>query len=149
MLDAIIAQFAEAIAWAEGFYVPGSRPARNHNPGNLTVDLTGGGQGVGMDGPFIVYGSDADGFADLQIQIRKIFDGTSRFYNSGMTIFEVAKRWTTTDQIAWAQIVAQKLGVTVNDTLASLPSLDIGPGVTSVAILFLLGLFWLLAVRHA
>ncbi len=147
MLDAIIAQFAEAIAWAEGFYVPGSRPARNHNPGNLTVDLTGGGQGVGMDGPFIVYATDQDGFADLQLQIRKMFEGTSRIYDASMSILDVARRWTTTDQNAWARIVASKLGVTVNDSLASLAAISGPAGLSGVAILIILAVF-LIWGRH-
>jgi hypothetical protein len=35
----VISKIADAIAFAEGFYVPGSRPCRNNNPGDLERDL--------------------------------------------------------------------------------------------------------------
>jgi len=110
------AHFAQAVATAEGFYVPGSRPARNHNPGDLTLDLTGA--GVGWDGPFVIYATDADGFAALMVQIQKALDGTSSVYTPDMTIMQFATKYTATDQAAWASTVAGYLGVTVDTPIS-------------------------------
>lgn len=125
-----IQNFAEAIAWAEGFYVAGSRPARNHNPGDLTADLTG--KGVGVDGPFIVYGNDADGWEALKRQVSLMFTNASQIYNSQMTILQVAQRYTTTNQLAWAQTVAARLGVSMDTKLADLTGTVLGVGVLVV-----------------
>jgi hypothetical protein len=121
LLDEAISALAVGIAYAEGFYVSGSRPARNHNPGDLTVDITG--KGIGHDGMFVVYATDNDGWDALKAQVSKIFTNTSSIYNSDMTINDIAARYTTTDQTAWAMNVASKLGVSpdtkVSDLLAS------------------------------
>lgn len=107
-----------AISQAEGFYVPGSRAARNHNPGDLTLDITG--TGVGWDGPFVIYANDGDGTAALTKQVAEMLDGTSGIYNPNMSIQEVANRYTKTNQMAWAQIVAQSLGVPSTTKLSEL-----------------------------
>jgi hypothetical protein len=111
-------RIATAIAAAEGFSIPGSRPGRNHNPGDLTVDTTG--KGVGRDGIFIVYATDSDGWDALRQQVQLMLNNTSKVYNNGMTIADVAARYTTTDQAAWAAIVARELGVTQDTTLAEI-----------------------------
>ena len=106
--EAIIQRIARAIAFAEGFPVAGSRPARNHNPGNLTLDLTG--KAVGMDGMYVVYSNDVDGFEALEKQVRLMFGG-SRIYHAGMTIMDIARRYTTTEQNSWARNVAHYLNI--------------------------------------
>jgi hypothetical protein len=106
--SAVIDKLSKAIAKAEGFYSPGSRPARNHNPGDLTLDLIK--KGVGWDGPFVVYANDTDGFENLRKQLW-LFWGGSSYYNPTMTIAEVASIWTATDADAWANIVSSALGV--------------------------------------
>lgn len=106
--ELIIQKIARAIAFAEGFYVPGSVPQRLHNPGDLTLDLTG--KGVGQEGMYIRYATDADGFEALEKQVRLMFGG-SRIYNAGMTILDVARHYTTTEQESWAKNVAFKLGI--------------------------------------
>src|SRR5262245_60907331 len=115
--DAIVKALAEAIAFAEGFYRAGRRPARNHNPGDLTKDLTG--RAVGWGGPFVVYKSDEDGWEALRWQVRLMFGG-SQIYNPNMSISQVATFYTATDQMAWAANVAQKLGVTIDTKLSEL-----------------------------
>jgi hypothetical protein len=116
--DAIVQKFAEAIAWAEGFYSIGSRPQRNHNPGDLTRDLTG--TGVAKDGMYVVYATDADGWEALYKQVRMMFNNTSSIYNDAMNILEVARKYTTTDQEVWAANVAQRLGVPVGTPLSQI-----------------------------
>lgn len=114
----LVESLSEAIAYAEGYYIEGSRPNRNNNPGDLTVDITG--TGVGFDGPFVVYGSAYDGWQALRRQIEKMIDGTSSIYNRSMSILEIASRYTTTQVQSWANNVAGYLGVDTSVTLDSL-----------------------------
>lgn len=114
----VIDKFAKGIATAEGFYVAGSRPNRNHNPGDLTIDVTG--KSVGMDGMYVKYANDADGWEALRKQVRMMFDNTSRVYNSTLTIKQVAAKYTTTAVAAWANIVAGYMGVSVDTRLDQL-----------------------------
>jgi hypothetical protein len=102
-----------------------------------------------MDGPFIVYASDADGFADLGLQIRKMFEGTSRIYDASMSILDVARRWTMTEPEAWAHNVASYLGVSVDTSLESLAGNVGGGAISGAVILFILGLFLLWSRHHA
>lgn len=118
ILEDAISALSVGIAYAEGFYIANSRPARNHNPGDLTVDTIN--KGIGKDGPFIVYANDTDGWDALKMQVRKIFTNTSSIYNSNMTINDIATRYTTTDQTAWAMNVAKSLGISPNTKISEL-----------------------------
>lgn len=109
---------AEAIATAEGFYVPGSRPARNHNPGDMTLDLIG--KAVATDGNFVVYATDDDGWANLKAQIGKWFDGSSANADSSSTISDLSGFYTNTQQDSWAMNVANALGVSVDTPLSQI-----------------------------
>lgn len=113
-----IQKIAQAIAFAEGFYVAGSRAARNHNPGDMTADLIG--KSVGMDGPFVVYANDNDGWQNLQKQISLWLDGGSRHATPDSTISDLSQFYTTTDQTAWASNVANHLGVDVNTSIGEI-----------------------------
>lgn len=136
--DQLIDAFAVAIAFAEGFYIQGSRAARNHNPGDLTLDTIG--LAVGRDGPFVVYANDNDGWTALKEQVRKIVTNTSAVYNSDMTINDIAQKYTTTQQAEWAMNVASKLGVSpdtrIGDlmTVAEIAGAGIGIGAVVLAI---------------
>jgi hypothetical protein len=110
-------RIAQAIATAEGFYVAGSRPARNHNPGDMTADLVGA--AVGMDGMFVVYGNDQDGWNNLYAQVNAWLEGTSRHAGPDATITDIAKFYTTTEQDSWAANVAGALGVGVDTPIGS------------------------------
>lgn len=106
----IIVRLAQAIAVAEGFYVPGSKPARNHNPGDMTADLVG--KAIGRDGMFVVYATDADGWANLYRQIELWLSGKSAHATANSTIAQIADFYTTTQQDIWAKNVSDHLGVT-------------------------------------
>jgi hypothetical protein len=112
--DAVISKIADAIAFAEGYFVSGSRPRRNHNPGDLELDVTG--KGVGKDGPYLMYANEKDGREALEHQVRLMFGG-SHIYKPSMTIAEIARHYTATDQALWARNVASHLGVTVDTRL--------------------------------
>lgn len=116
--DSVTIKIAQAIARAEGFYVAGSRPARNHNPGDMTADLIG--KSTGKDGMFVVYANDADGWENLYAQVNAWLDGTSRHANIDSTIAEISQFYTTTDQNAWAFTVASALGVDPDTSLGEL-----------------------------
>ena len=102
-------RIAEAIAYAEGFYVDGSRPQRNNNPGDLTKAL--GFASIGWDSIYVVFKTVEDGWAALRKQVQLMLTNQSSVYNSNMTILDVARRYTTTQQNEWAANVASHLGV--------------------------------------
>lgn len=107
-----VQRIAQAIAFAEGFYVSGSRPARDNNPGDMTQDLIG--KSTGKDGPFVVYASVEDGWANLYAQIELWLNGGSAHASSQSTITQISGFYTTTDQSAWATNVANQLGVSID-----------------------------------
>src|SRR5262245_61473028 len=110
MKDTVISKIADAIAFAEGYFVSGSRPRRNNNPGDLERDLTG--KGMGRDGPYIIYATPRDGREALEQQVRLMFRG-SRIYKPSMTIGEIGRLYTATDSEIWSRNVARHLGVSV------------------------------------
>lgn len=105
----VIDKLTAAIANAEGANVEGSRPKRNNNPGNLTLDITK--RAIGRDGIYVIYNTFADGWDALHKQVSLMFGGSS-IYNPSMTIREVAEHYTTTQKDEWANNVASYLGVT-------------------------------------
>jgi hypothetical protein len=114
MNDTVISRIADAIAFAEGYFVSGSRPHRNNNPGDLERDLIS--KGSGWDGPYVIYATPQDGQQALIRQVRLMFEG-SHIYKPSMTIAEVARHYTATEPEIWARNVASRLGVTVNTRL--------------------------------
>jgi len=106
---------AEAIARAEGFYVPGSLPQRINNPG----DLKAPGTAVTSSG-LSVFESVDQGWAALYRQIGLIASGASAYYGPATTIRQMGQKWTATvsQQLAWSTTVAQQLGVSVDTPLA-------------------------------
>lgn len=114
---AIVNQLADAIAHAEGFYVPGSRPARNHNPGDVSDAYLS----VGKDGPLAVFSDDQTGWDALTHKLENILAGMSQTYPLSMTIQDLAQTWTGGDNaLAWAANVSQRIGVTTDVTLSDL-----------------------------
>ena len=120
MNAALISKIADAIAFAEGYFVSGSRPRRNHNPGDLERDLVG--QDLLRPGVGVIYATIQDGREALERQVRLMFAG-SRIYRPSMTIAEAALRYTATDQAAWAKNVAGRLGVSVDTRLDEIADL--------------------------
>jgi hypothetical protein len=114
--------FSEGIALAEGFYVTGSRAARNHNPGNITRDITN--TAIGTDGMFMVYADDADGWDALHKQVSLILTDASTIYNSDMTLREIGQLYASTstpdEQLNWALNVASKLGIDIDTPVSQL-----------------------------
>jgi len=142
ILSSAIQLFSEGIAIAEGFFVAGSRAARNHNPGNLTLDITD--TGIGKDGMFVVYANNDDGWEALRKQVEMILTDASGIYNSQMTLRQIAEKYASTsppnEQLNWAINVANKLGINIDtpvSTLLTTAATTIGFGV-----LLLFALLW-------
>lgn len=109
---------AQAIATAEGFFVSGSRASRDHNPGDMTQDLVG--KGIGMDGPFVVFASDQDGWANLYAQINKWLRGESSNATAESTISDLSRFYTTDNQASWAMNVANAAGVSIDTPIGEI-----------------------------
>jgi hypothetical protein len=110
----IVRKFSEAIAHAEGFFVDGSKPQRNNNPGDIMAH-----------GQYVVYSSIEEGWQALYNQVYKMFFGGSIYYNSTMTISQVAYYYANgkddpNGAANWAQNVANYMGVTPDTTLNTL-----------------------------
>ncbi len=138
LLSAAEQLFAEGIALAEGFYVAGSRAARNHNPGNLTLDITN--TAIKQDGMFMVYANDTDGWNALRKQVELILTNASGIYNSQMTLRQIGEKYTTTDQLAWSMNVASKLGIDIDTPVSSL--ITAAATTIGLGVLIVFGLLW-------
>jgi hypothetical protein len=97
-------RIAEAIARAEGFYVSGSLPQRNNNPGSLRIH--------GETDTISKFSTVEDGWSALYRQINLIFSRDSNYYTPEMSIEEFASIWTGGDNPgSWANTVSQALNV--------------------------------------
>jgi len=115
--SSVTSALANAIAKAEGFFVPGALPNRTNNPGDLMVGSVGNGTQAGKT----VFSSAADGWQALYNQVELMLTGQSQYYDPSMTISQVAKLYTGADNAAaWASTVASELSVTPDTTLAQL-----------------------------
>jgi hypothetical protein len=113
-----VQRIAQAIASAEGFFRAGTRPQRNHNPGDMTADLVG--RGVGFDGPFVIYANDEDGWANLYAQVNAWLNGHSAHADAESTIFDLSRFYTANDQDAWAANVANAAGVSIDTPIGGI-----------------------------
>lgn len=111
-----IQEFAQAIAHAEGFGVPGAVPTIFHNPGDLGPGDTGIAGSAHGGSVVSQLPDDATGWAMLYRKVGNIFAGKSNVYSTSMTIREVAQRYAG-DWQNWANNVAADLGVSVDTTL--------------------------------
>jgi hypothetical protein len=120
-----IPAWANVIAQFEGFNSPGTRPARNNNPGDLKY--LGQAGAVGADaGGFAVFPDPITGFQALYRQLQKYVTDFPNF-----TILEIMAHYlgqvTPTvnaqgDAFTYAAAVASGLGVDISTTLGQLAS---------------------------
>ena len=92
--------FAESIAYAEGYGVPGAIPTVRNNPGDLK--LTG-------DGSITTFPTVQAGWDALYHQLEIMRDGTSSYYRPDMRLIDMARIWTTTEQSAWVSNVVRSM----------------------------------------
>jgi hypothetical protein len=112
-----VSQMATAIARTEGFYVKGSLPNRLGNPGDIRARSTHAYAGQqGLYHGYVVFRSDAWGWAALEKQIESIIEGTSGVYNQEMTFYRIAKRYASDPR--WARNVCKILRISPRETFA-------------------------------
>lgn len=122
--DNLVERFSQAIAQAEGWYVPNSVPQRAHNPGDLSDEGDVGNGVIQTSGPegakITIYATDEDGWAALGRKVRRMLDGHSATYPTHLTLMEVALKYS--GDANWAFNVAKQLGVDTRMTLGELAS---------------------------
>lgn len=124
VIDIIIGTMADAIQEFEGWY-PESRSFRNNNPGNLrwfngagTIPWSGA---TGLDAEnHVVFDTYENGRMALAYQLTLAFTGRSRVYSLSDTLYDFFGKYAEGNQVAYAESVAARLGVSANATLASL-----------------------------
>jgi hypothetical protein len=95
-----IRDMAQAIALAEGFGLPGAKPTRYHNPGDLTDSA----------GNIREFPDDTSGWRALYHQLGIITTGQSTVYDlEDDTIRSMGQKWTATEQDAWINNVVRGL----------------------------------------
>lgn len=112
-----VTDIARAIAHAEGFYVSGSFPSRNNNPGDITDSTTGVKK---------TFTTVDEGWVALKHQVSLILTGASHVYKPEMPIIQIASIYTlgkpdiaTPDVMGWANTVAGDLGLSITDPLTA------------------------------
>jgi hypothetical protein len=128
-----ISTWADAIARFEGFYTAGSRPQRNHNPGDLK--FAGQSGAVGQDSAgFAIFPDDATGFQALYNQLNKYVRDFPGYSLLQIMAHYLGQSTATSDAqgnaFAYAGSVADALGVPTTATLSALASgTDVSPAV--------------------
>ena len=120
-----IPAWANVIAQFEGFNSPGSRPARNNNPGDLK--FAGQAGAVGADpGGFAVFPDPITGFQALYRQLQKYVTDFPNFTILDITAHYLGQVTPTVnaqgDAFTYAAAVASGLGVDISTTLGQLAS---------------------------
>lgn len=130
---AFITAWAQAIATFEGFYSAGSRPARNHNPGDLKYARQNGATGQDSGG-FAIFPDDPTGWAALDNQLQlyvnefpdySLYQIMEHYLGQNIT----ASGGETTSQgnsTTYAQSVASAIGVDPSTTLSDLVQMSLG-----------------------
>jgi hypothetical protein len=136
---AFVSAWAGAIATFEGFYISGSRPARNHNPGDLKYAGQPGAVGQDSAG-FAMFPDDPTGWTALDNQLQayvnefpsySLFQIMEHYLGQNVT----ASGGQTTSQgnsTTYAQAVAGALGVDPSTTLSDLVQLGLGAPAVAV-----------------
>jgi len=106
-----------AIAYAEGYNVPNSVPARLNNPG----DISDGSSTFGNEfhsGSHVTTFPDANtGWSWLYTKISRAANGNSSVYDPSMSWREIGAKWAPPNAEVWASNVAGALGVDADSSL--------------------------------
>lgn len=109
--------FLEAIARMEGFYSKGTRPNRNHNPGDIQYGKFAAAHGaLASDGRFAIFPDDETGFAAM----KALLSGPSY---EGMTVEEALNKWAPpveNDVSAYLENVCKWVGCQPSDLIGPL-----------------------------
>jgi len=122
-MDDFVPAWGNAIARFEGFFSPGSRPARDHNPGDLKFAGQAGASGHDSGG-FAVFPDDATGFQALFNQLEKYVRDFPNYSLLQIMAHYLGQHAPEVDAegnaFTYANAVAGELGVPVETTLAQL-----------------------------
>lgn len=97
----------QAIARMEGFYQPGTRAARNNNPGNMVYGQFAINHGAtGGDGRYAIFPTPDAGFAAMRALLQEDY--------KGLTVAEAISKWapsTENDTSRYIKLVCQWTGL--------------------------------------
>jgi hypothetical protein len=119
-MSEILKALASAIAVEEGFYVPGSKPQRLNNPGDLRAAPWLASPVI--EGGYVRFASVAQGIAGLYHQI-------ALDVARGVTLRQLIAKWappTENDTSAYLAAVVSRTGLPLDQPLQELLTLD-GP----------------------
>jgi hypothetical protein len=131
-LEDNITVIAEAIADAEGYFVPGDHDGRSllhrlNNPGGLKKPALGAeGLPTWMDTGLIIFPTEAMGWAALRYQVGMMLTGRSRIYHPSDTLTTVGLKYADGDE-NWGENVATRLGVSPDAKLTELAEAIVVP----------------------
>lgn len=115
-----VEQFAKAISIAEGT----SNPDGSLNPNSLGIQRNNPGDIEDSMGVIVTFSTITDGWNALYDQCSRMLYGTSKVYTPDMSIMRAAQLYTGGDNaVAWAQSVAQTLGLSITNTLGDVATL--------------------------
>ena len=107
--------FMEAIARQEGYLVPGTRPARNFNPGDIEYGPFAEEHGAtGSDGRFAIFPDSATGYAAMRALLTEHY--------LGLTVTQALNKWAPpveNDVSAYLENVVTWTGLTPETVLTS------------------------------
>lgn len=121
--SAAIVAFAQAIAYSEGFYTPGTVPYRANNPGDLTKgDIGDTGQYITASGGIvIIVFPDADsGWNALYTKLQRIADGISSVYDSDMSLSDFASEYSGDKTGSYLNSLISKIGYDANTSIGDI-----------------------------
>lgn len=112
--DPLVIRLAKAIAHAEGYGPLNNLPTRINNPGDMEL----GDLGYGVQAGKTIFRELDAGWEHLYFEVWLMLNGKSHVYSPNLSLIEIAAKYTGNDNAAaWASIVAQDIGISVNDQL--------------------------------
>jgi hypothetical protein len=124
-------QLTQGITQAEGSGAPGEVPTIANNPGNLELGDIGYGATQAQGGNLITnFPSLEAGEQALQNQVESIITGSSANYDTSMSPEDISAIYTGADNPAWAQTVANAVGISPSTPLNQAPALASTPTLT-------------------
>lgn len=107
-----------AIAYAEGYNVAGSVPARLNNPGDLSDGMNVYGSEFHSGSNVTTFPNASVGWQWLYDKLHNIVVGNSSVYDASMSWYEIGQQWAQPNWQVWGDNVASRLGVDPNSSLA-------------------------------
>lgn len=105
-----------AIAFAEGYNVAGSVPARLNNPGDLSDGMQTFGSEFHSGSNVTKFPTAVTGWTWLYAKLRNAITGVSSVYSGDMSWRDIGRKWAGNSD-AWTNNVTTALGVSPDSTL--------------------------------